>query len=242
MKRLAHYSQHFLRSSRLAKELIGHSTIKPGDLVYDIGAGSGVISAALAGRSRKVVAIEFEPRTADILRRNMQKFSNVAVLQDDFMKMALPQEPYKVLANIPFHLSSPIVRKLVEANNPPKAAYLIVQKQFAEKLQIDTERFTGMLGAYIAPWFTVRIRKRLHKTDFWPLPNVDTVFIELKLRDDSLIARTEMEQYRMLIENCFSTPKLFLNTPRERAGIPLNLKPSQVSLEQWVRLFAAAKS
>lgn len=241
MKRLAHYSQHFLRSPRLAKELIGHSTIKPDDLVYDIGAGSGVISAALAGRCQKVVAVEFEPRTADGLRRNMQKFSNVTVAQGDFMKMSLPQEPYKILANIPFHLSSPIVRKLLETNNPPKAVYLIVQKQFAEKLQIDTERFTGMLGAYIAPWFSVRIRKRLHKTDFWPHPNVDTVFIELKLRDTPLIARTDMEQYRIFVEKCFSTPKLFHSTPREKAGIPLDRKPSQVSLEQWVRLFGAAR-
>lgn len=240
MKRLAHYSQHFLRSPRLVKELIGHSTIKSSDLVYDIGAGSGVISAALAGRCRDVVAVEFEPRTAETLRRNMQKIPNVTVLQGDFMTMSLPQDPYKVLANIPFHLSSPIVRKLVEDDNPPEAIYLIVQKQFAEKLKIDSDRFTGMLGAYIAPWFSVRIRMRLHKTDFWPHPNVDTVFVELKKREDPLIARAKMEQYRTFIEDCFSTPKLFQNTPREKASIPLSLKPSQVSLEQWVRLFKAA--
>ena len=240
MKRLAHYSQHFLRSPRLVKELIGHSTIKSADLVYDIGAGSGVISAALAGRCRKVVAVEFEPQTAGKLRFNMGKFPNVTVLQDDFMKMNLPMEPYKVFANIPFHLSSPIVRKLVEAENPPEAIYLIVQKQFAEKLQIDSDRFTGMLGAYIAPWFSVRIRKRLHKTDFWPHPNVDTAFVELMRRDDPLLPRGKMEQYGKLIEDCFSTPKLFQNTPRTKAGIPLDLKPSQVSLEQWVRLFVAA--
>jgi len=118
--------------------------------------------------------------------------------------------------------------------------YLIVQKQFAEKLQIDSDRFTGMLGAYIAPWFSVRIRKRLHKTDFWPHPNVDTVFVELRLRDDPLIARTKIEQYRVFVENCFSTPKLFHNTPRKKVGIPLDLKPSQVSLGQWVRLFTAS--
>lgn len=241
MKRLAHYSQHFLRSPRLVKELIGHSSIKSSDLVYDIGAGSGVISSVLAGRCRKVVAVEFESQTAEKLRLNMEKFPNVTIWQGDFMKMNLPTEPYKVFANIPFHLSSPIVRKLVEASNPPDAVYLIVQKQFAEKLQIDTEKFTGMLGAYIAPWLSVRIRKRLHKTDFWPHPNVDTVFVELKHRDTLLLPRDKMVQYEKFIEGCFSTPKLFLNTPRRQADIPLDLKPSQLSLEQWLRLFAESQ-
>ena len=64
MKRLAHYSQYFLRSPRLIKELVGHTSIKRTDTVYDIGAGSGVISSVLAGRSGSVVAIVFEPRMA----------------------------------------------------------------------------------------------------------------------------------------------------------------------------------
>jgi 23S rRNA (adenine-N6)-dimethyltransferase len=171
----------------------------------------------------------------------MEKFSNVTVWQGDFMKMDLPAESYKVFANIPFHLSSPIVRKLVEDDHPPEAIYLIVQKQFADKLQIDSDKFTAMLGAYIAPWFSVRIRKRLQKTDFWPHPNVDTAFVELNRRDNPLLPRTQMAEYEKFIQDCFSTPKVFLKTPRDQAGIPLDLKPSQVSLEQWLRLFTAAK-
>jgi 23S rRNA (adenine-N6)-dimethyltransferase len=237
MKRLAHYSQYFLRSPGLIKSLVGRTTISRDDIVYDIGAGSGVISSVLATRAQSVVAVEFEPRMATKLRANMQKYPNVTVHHGDFLKMPLPAGPYKIFANIPFHLSSPIVRRLAEADNPPVVTYLIVQKQFANKLLPDFDGFTGQLGMMIGPIFAVKIRKRLQRTDFYPHPNVDTVMVELILRPDPLIAPERMPAYRQFIEGCFSDPKIFTKMPRERAGIALDMKPSQMKLDQWVRLF-----
>jgi 23S rRNA (adenine-N6)-dimethyltransferase len=237
MKRLAHYSQYFLRSPRLIKELIGHSTINKSDVVYDIGAGSGVIASVLAERCRSVVAIEFEPRMAEKLRENMRPYPNVEVREADFLTMPLPKTPYKVFANIPFHLSSPIVRRLTEEKNSPQAIYLVVQKQFANKLLPDSDRFTGQLGMMVGPLFAVRIRKRLQRTDFWPHPNVDTVLLELIRRDEPLIPYDKMPAYRKFIEACFSDPKQFAKTPREAVGLPPEIKPSQMQLAQWVALF-----
>jgi 16S rRNA A1518/A1519 N6-dimethyltransferase RsmA/KsgA/DIM1 with predicted DNA glycosylase/AP lyase activity len=238
MKRLAHYSQYFLRSPSLIKALVGHTTINNKDVVYDIGAGSGVISSVLASRAKSVVAVEFEPRMATKLRANMEQYPNVTVHQGDFLKMPLPRGPYKIFANIPFHLSSPIVRRLAEADNPPSATYLIVQKQFANKLLPDFAGFTGQLGMMIGPIFAVKIRKRLQRTDFWPHPNVDTVMVELILRPEPLIALERMPAYRQFIEGCFSDPKIFTKMPRERAGIALDMRPSQMKLPQWVNLFS----
>jgi len=239
MKRLAHYSQYFIRSPRLIKELIGHSSINKSDTVYDIGAGSGVISSVLAERCKSVVAIEFEPRMAVKLRENMQSHPNVEVREADFLAMPLPKTPYKVFANIPFHLSSPIVRKLAEADNPPRAVYLIVQKQFANKLLPDSDHFTGQLGMMVGPVFEVRIRKRLQRTDFWPHPNVDTVLLEMVRRPEPLIAKSKMPAYRNLIEGCFSDPKIFAKMPTATIDLPPDIKPSQMKLAQWVALFEA---
>lgn len=241
MKRLPQHSQYFLRSPQLVAELIGHSSIKRSDLVYDIGAGSGVISSVLARRAGLVVAVEFEPRTATILRANMEQFGNVTVVEGDFLELPLPDTPYKVFANIPFHLSSPIVRRLTSAKNPPKATYLIVQKQFAQKLRIDTDQFTGMLGAMIAPWFSVRIRKRLVRTDFWPHPAVDTAFVEIALRDEPLLPRSELKPYQDFVARCYDEAKFFAKTPRGSVVIPTELRPSQVRLSQWLALYHAAQ-
>lgn len=237
MKRLAHYSQYFLRSPRLIKELVGHSTISKHDTVYDIGAGSGVISSVLATRAKEVVAVEYEPRMASKLRDNMAAHPNVRVHQGDFLTMELPKTPYKIFANIPFHLSSPIVRKLTEADHPPTAIYLIVQKQFANKLRSDSDQFTGQLGMMIGPRFTVRIRKKLQRTDFWPHPAVDTVMVELLLRDVPLIPTAKLPAYRTMIAECFADPKKFARLPRTKAALSLEIKPSQMTLDDWVRLF-----
>lgn len=240
MKRLAHYSQYFLRSPRLIKELVGHTNINKNDVVYDIGAGSGVISSVLAERCKSVVSVEFEPRMAEKLRSNMAAYANVTVVAGDFLAMDLPAGAYKVFANIPFHLSSPILRRLTEAHNPPQAIYLVVQKQFANKLLPDSERFTGQLGMMVGPLFAVRIRKRLNRTDFWPHPNVDTVLVELIRRDEPLILQGDMPAYRQFIEKCFSDPRQFAKAPRKAIGLPDDIKPSQMKLAQWVELFKAA--
>jgi 23S rRNA (adenine-N6)-dimethyltransferase len=237
MKRLAHYSQHFLRHPRIVKELIGHTSLKPGDTVLDIGAGSGVISSVLATKVQQVIAIEPEPQTAKRLRENMRSHPNVQVYEGDFLAMSLPDQPYKVFANIPFHLSSAIVRKLVQAANPPQAIYIIVQKQFAHKLLIGSDRFTGQLGAYIAPWFAARIRKPLQKTDFWPHPNVDTALIELLRRPDPVVPVARMAAFQQFTADCFSTPKNFAKMPKADAGIAPNRKPSELTMNQWVDLF-----
>ncbi len=236
MKRLADYSQHFLRSPRLVHELVGHSNLKKADTVYDIGAGSGVISSVLARRVGHVYAVEVEPLMAAKLRDNMKRFDNVTVIEKDFLSLAEPHGAYKVFANIPFHLSSEIIHKLTEAHNPPQSVYLIVQKQFANKLLPDHAGFTGALGMMIGPRFAVRIRKPLRRTDYWPHPNVDTVLLELKLRDEPLLPLDEMPMYRRFTKECFANPKKF--TPaRQKANLPSDTSPSQMNLESWVTLY-----
>ncbi len=242
MKRLASYSQYFLRSPALIKELVGHSSIKKTDTVYDIGAGSGAITAVLAKRARRVVAVEHEPRMAEKLVANMARYDNVEVIHDDFLKVALPTEKYKVFANIPFHISAAIVRKLVFTKMPPSASYLIVQKQFGQKLCIDETPFTGQLGAQIAPWVSVRIRRPLRRTDYFPHPNVDTVLIEIKARPSALLPIEDHDRYSEWVARCFDSALYFKTLPLGKIGATITTRPSQLSLAQWLLLYQFVKS
>jgi 16S rRNA A1518/A1519 N6-dimethyltransferase RsmA/KsgA/DIM1 with predicted DNA glycosylase/AP lyase activity len=208
-------------------------------MVYDIGAGSGIISSVLTEHCRDVVAIEFEPRTAEKLRANMAKYPNVSVVEGDFLQLDLPTHPYKIFANIPFHLSSPIVRKITESANPPQAIYLIVQKQFADKLVPDSRRFTGQIGSMIGPTFAARVRHKLQRTDYLPRPNVDTVLLELLPRRVPLLSTAEMPRYRSFVEDCFSDPKKFARAAKSKINLADTVKPSEMSLPQWVLLYQA---
>lgn len=178
-------SQHFLRSPKLALMLIGHSNIKKRDTVLEIGAGSGVITSALSKRCAKVVAIEPDAKTAALLRKNLslRGVENIEVIEEDFLKFDLSRLPagYKVFSNPPFHLSSKIVHKLIESENPPVSFYLILQKQFALKLIATERHYTSQLGYELLEKYATKIRFPLKSTDFTPPPAVPTVLFEAKL-------------------------------------------------------------
>lgn len=176
-------SQHFLRSPRLALFLIGHSNIKKRDLVLDIGAGSGVITVALAKRCHEVWAIEPDHITCQKLRDNLDRhdITNVRVFEQDFLDLELPDAPYKIFSNPPFHISSKIINKILDAPNPPVAFYFIFQKQFALKLLNTDRHYTSQLGVRLISRYTTKIRYPLKPTDFTPPPAVPTVLFEGKL-------------------------------------------------------------
>lgn len=232
------YAQHFLSSQRTVAELIGHSNVRKNDTVYDLGAGSGIIASVLAQRCKQVIAVEIEPIALKKLRYNMQDFNNVTIVDKDITKLDINDKSYKIFANIPFNLSSEVVRKFTESDTPPKAMYLIVQKQFARKLVPGNDHFTSLLSAQIGPWFTARIRKPLRKTDFTPPPAVDTVLLEVKLRENTLLDRTKATQYREFIERCFSEQKFFTSLDRAVANVSPEKIPSQLSQDEWLRVFA----
>jgi 23S rRNA (adenine-N6)-dimethyltransferase len=241
MKRRHEYSQHFLRNQSLVNELIGHSNIKKTDTVIDIGAGSGSISYALAPRAANVIAIENEPRTARLLRNNIGAISNITIIEDDFLHFTLPQHQFKVFSNIPFNLSAEIVRRLTDAQHAPSDTYLIVQKQFAKKLLIDGDEFTGMLGAQIAPWFTPRIRRPLKRKDFTPPPNVDTVLLHIAKRSESLLPPVQQVNFNSFVERCFHDQVYFAKLALPERHQIDKARPSLLTSSEWIQLFNAVK-
>ena len=238
MKRLHTHSQHFLRSPATAQGLLRRSSIKKGSTVYDLGAGSGVISSVLAKQTSKVIAVEVEPDTLEILKRNMAPYTNVAILRKDILTLEFQKEPYAIFANIPFSISSPLVARLIELTNKPEVACLIVQKQFGYKLQSNTPgQFTSQLGMLVGAQYTVTVLKNLRKTDYWPHPAVDTVCIELKKRRTPLIESSRFAAYKKFTEDCFSDPKKLAVMPLHIIGIKPGASPSRLTLDQWLLLF-----
>lgn len=237
MKYQHNYSQYFLQDRNFVSELIGHSNIRKRDHVIDIGAGSGIISASLSKKAGRVTAIEYEPNAAQKLRQNMQRNQNVEVVQANILEHELPESPYKVFANIPFHLSSPILTRLTEAANPPRSIYLIVQKQFARKLLVERDdTFKSMLGVKTGPLYSAKVKRTLRKTDFWPYPNVDTVLLELKLRETPLVRLEQMDNYRAFIQKCYTDIDFY----RMITKIPTS-KPSSTNLSHWLELFSSTQ-
>lgn len=239
MKRLPQYSQNLLRNPQLIRELYERTSLRHDATVIDIGAGTGTIASVLAKYVRNVIAVEYEPRMFGKLRENMQRYPNVTIHEGDFLTMELPKTPYSIFANIPFHLSSPIINRLIETDRPPESVYLIVQKQFGRKLIADSdpEHFTSQLGMVVGVRYETKIRKNLDRTDFFPHPAVDTVFLQMLRRASPLIEPSRFEAYRTFTTECFSDPKKLAKLPIDMIGLKPGGSPSRVTLKQWVKLF-----
>lgn len=236
MSRKHRISQNFLRSPRIALMLVGHSNIRKRDFTLDIGAGSGVFTYALSKKSAQVLAIEFDRETFKKLKNNTKNLENVEVLCADFLHFNLSKLPknYKVCANIPFHLSSPIIQKLTNTQNSPKSIYLILQKQFARKLIMSDRNFTSALGVKIFPFFESKIKKPLQKFDFTPPPAVETVFFEIKRRENPLISKEEQPIFNDFIEKMFAVSEFYKKNCQPKFKTK---KPSELKGEEWLEIW-----
>lgn len=233
MRRKHEFDQHFFRSPRLVAELVGHTSIKKRDVVYDLGAGSGVITSVLARRVQHVVAVEKDSETLAILRKNMKSYANVKILSCDLLTVPFPSaDSYKIFANPPFSLSAQVISLIAAQSNPPQAAYFIVQKQFARKLLANHEGFTSQLGMSLAPWWDVKIRKPLKRTDFWPHPHVDTVLIELKPRENALLEPAYKTTFEKFIKDTYEKPAYF-----KKIASVNTVPASRYTIEKYVALF-----
>src|SRR6266481_5189361 len=188
------YAQNFLKSSCLVDSLLDRYGIGPGDMLYEIGPGKGIITECLARRCKQVVAIEKDPQLVAALRRRFANTPNITIHEGDFLQFRLPNVHYKVFANIPFNISAAIVTKLTTAACPPDDSYLVMQKEAAERFL--GKRGESLYAVLLKPWFEPEIVHRFKRNDFVPAPRVDVVMLRLRKRGPPLIKRNDTQMFR----------------------------------------------
>jgi len=199
------YSQNFLRDPGLVDYLLDCSSICCDDLVYDIGAGTGVITERLARRCRHVVAIEKDPFLAAHLQARFRARPNIVIHAADFLHLPLPNAPFKVFANIPFASAAAIVTKLTAARAVPVDTYLIVQREAAERF-VGSPRAT-LCAALLYPWFAASVIHCFQPSDFRPVPSVESVLLRLRWRDHALVPAADRQFYRDFVVFAFTATR-----------------------------------
>ncbi len=243
-------SQNFLNSRALVDRLLAASSIRSGDLVFDLGAGSGLIAERLALRSCEVVAVEKDPDLADRLAARFADEPLVRVCRADVRDVRLPRRPrpYKVFANIPFGATAAIVDRLTHALWPPQDSYLVVQHEAALRF-VGQPRGT-LIAMLLQPWFEPTIVHRFRRTDFAPAPHVDVVMLRLRKRGPPLVQLTDARLYRDFVVSMFTTHhssvleslRQLVGSRRARrvaahAGLDPMATPSEIAFECWLDVF-----
>ena len=245
-------AQNFLRSSKLVRQLINSSTLASSDIVYEIGPGRGIITAELARNVRKVVAIEKDPFLARELCTRFQSVENVEIIANDFLQYHIPDREYKIFANIPFNITADIVRKILYTHPVPGEAYLVMQKEAAQKFS-GTPHET-QFSILAKPLFEFQIIRELRKTDFVPIPHVDSVLLRIKKRSSLIVQKEDISLYHSFIRYGFGRWKhnlklifkpIFTYPQWKHLSkdlcFPLDATPSHLTFEQWLGLFECFK-
>jgi 23S rRNA (adenine-N6)-dimethyltransferase len=258
-------AQNFLRSPKLVRRLVGMSTIGPSDTVYEIGPGNGIITAALARVAREVIAIEKDPELVRRLRERFRPLDNVEIVEKDFLAYSFRTRQgkgassltvarqkrtpeYKIFANIPYNITAQILRKILDERSNLDEGYLILQKAAAKKFAgFPRETLFSILAK---PFFEFQILSQLRRTDFRPIPSVDSVLLSIKRRTRPLIETHDVALFRDFVQYGFGRWKpnlklaykhVFTYKQWKRLArdlhFSLNATPTELSFEQWLELY-----
>lgn len=241
-------AQNFLVKSHLAALLLKQSSISLNDIVYEIGPGSGMLTKELVKKSKKVIAIEKDHNLYEGLKKKFDCFDNLMLFNTDFLKFKIKEPCYKIFANIPFNITAAVIRKIVFLANPPIEAYLVLQKEAAEKFAGITK--TTQLSVLIKPWFRIKIIRYFRNFDFSPVPKKDVVMLHLAKRVPPLISPKDIQLYERFIKYGFGAWRknlksnfgnIFSYTQWKRLahelGFRIHAIPSELSFRQWLGLF-----
>jgi 23S rRNA (adenine-N6)-dimethyltransferase len=192
-------SQHFLRSPVLAAAIVRNAGVGADDIVLDLGAGSGRLTAELARVARRVVAVELDPRWAARLRG---RWENVDVVEGDAVRLRLPDEPFRVVANVPFDRTTDLLHLLLDDPRTPLVrADLIVEWAVAVKRAVPWP--STLNGVVWSAFYELGVARRLPPGAFAPPPAVPAGVLVCRRRAEPLVPPAHAHAYRSFVARGF---------------------------------------
>ena len=242
------FSQNFLHDRRLIRDLVSKAQIAPDDLVIEIGPGEGAITGELLGRARQVLAVEVDVALARRLGRRFGKDAGFTLFAGDFLAFPLPWTPYKVFANPPYRHTAAIVSKLTTGVAPPTDIFLAMQDEAAQRYLGQPQG--TMVAAHLAPWFEVKVVHRFARTDFRPMPAVESVMVRIQQRATPLLDPKHSSRYRDLVAAVFTAWQPTIEDAlaevlerrtsaqvRSGKGRTCRSRPSSLPPAEWIGLY-----
>jgi 23S rRNA (adenine-N6)-dimethyltransferase len=250
VRRRAELGQHFLAGGRLAAELVEQAGVGSGDLVVEIGAGTGVLTEALARRAGRVVAVECDPRLAERARRRLASYPNVRVVTADALALPTPRKPFRVVANLPFGTTAAMLRRLLgDPRSRLERADLILQEQAARRYAAVRPGSPETIRWATA--YQLTTGRRLGPGCFRPPPRVGAAVLVARRRRPPLVPVAGQARFAALLRTGFRPPDLPLRrslvpplTYRQLRrlaadlGFPLDARPGDLDAARWAELFA----
>lgn len=252
--------QNFLVNPTVCPRIAEEGNAKSGAGIIEIGTGIGVLTAELAKRADKVVAIEIDTRLMPVLDETLAEFQNIKIINDDVLKVDLnhliaeefPEMEVSVCANLPYYITSPIIMGLLEARLPIKSITVMVQKEAAVRICAEPgTRDAGAVSLAVRYFSTPKLLFHVSRGSFMPAPNVDSCVIRLDVREqtpDNIVderfffrlVRAAFSQRRKTLVNpvasALQIPKEKIKESLDTLGIKQTARAEELTLEEFIAL------
>jgi len=198
------WGQNFLVDHNIARKIISSAALSPKDIVLEIGAGKGILTGKIAPQVRKVMAIEIDKKLCSFLREELRNYKNVEIIGEDFLKLDISRlltsgdgSSVKVIANLPYYITSPIIVKLLNMKKWSEAIFML-QREVGERITASPGgKDYGSLSILVQYHCDVEKQFNVSRNVFRPKPDVDSVVIKLKLLK---VPRIKVKNERMFFE------------------------------------------
>ncbi|MFA6194853.1 MAG: 16S rRNA (adenine(1518)-N(6)/adenine(1519)-N(6))-dimethyltransferase RsmA [Patescibacteria group bacterium] len=256
--------QNFLINEKIYDDIIKAADLKPDDIVLEVGPGLGFLTAKLAAKVKQVVAVELDNKLAEYLQTGIdsQGIENVAIINENildfnleayFKKLDLPLK-YKIVANLPYNITSIFLRRFLTSEHKPEALILMLQKEVAERIAAAPPEMS-VLALSVQYYAAPKIIREVKAGNFWPEPKVDSAVIRIDLKPQPFDTKADKDFFRIVKIGFSSKRKMLKNNlaaglrvePKAiedtliKAGIKNAARAEDLFLEDWQKLFAALK-
>ncbi len=255
--------QHFLVDETVLQRIVSAAEITPADTILEIGPGLGILTREMAGRAGRVIAVELDNRLAAILKQVLAPLTNATIINDDILHLdpatlLAGSTAYKVVANLPYYITSPVLRHLLEASVHPETMILMVQKEVAQRIAAAPGR-RSLLSISVQYYGNPRIIDIVPAESFHPAPEVDSAILRIDVYRQPAVTVSDQQGFFDLVRGGFSASRkqianslaqgLTLDKPAvvallDRAAIQPQRRAETLTLDEWAelwRVFSAVK-
>jgi 16S rRNA (adenine1518-N6/adenine1519-N6)-dimethyltransferase len=230
--------QHFLVDEAVLERILSAAELSPGDIVVEIGPGLGILTEGLARRGAKVIAVELDAKLVALLKKRLAAFPDVKIVHADILEVTPAQllkdnlpaselaRGYKVIANLPYYITSPVLSHFLEAQPRPSEMVVMVQKEVGEAIAAAPGKMR-LLSVKAQFYSRPAIISYVPAASFYPPPKVDSVILRLDVYSQLPIEVSDVASFFDIVMHGFSAPRKQI---RNSLAHSLEMPPSQVAL------------
>lgn len=221
--------QHFLTDRSVVENIVSAAELTPHDFVVEIGPGLGILTSALTQKAGQVVAIELDTRLASQLRHNLSSLPNITIINADILKTGLSEilggsKSYKVVANIPYYITSPILHYFIKATIKPSLMVVMMQKEVGDTIVAQSGAMS-VLAVTMQVYSKPRIISYVPAQSFYPPPKVDSAIVCFNMLAQPAVKVADIESFLAFVRCGFRAPRKQL---RNSLAQGLNTRPDEI--------------